>query len=112
MCEQPVWGLYGCTDSTKYLTPHFGSFGMHFKKVGDCMQIERVVKNSIAAEIGINSGVYVHVAGVSQYEKVLAKIRDAMSKKRVLKLVVVGHHASASDVPWFRRLFRTKVMPK
>ena len=116
MCEQPVWGLYGCTHSTKYLTPHFGSFGLQFKKVGGLMWIECVVKNSIAAELGIASGVYVQT-DVSTFEGCLAHIREAMKNKRVLKLTIVGQSGTVvsdgamSFDRWFRRLFRTKVVP-
>lgn len=111
-----MWGLYACTDSVKYMTPHFDALGFKFKKMDGHMQIESVVKNSLAVEMGFRGGEYVHVDKATRYEECLRLIRNAMSKKRMLKFTIVGaigetRASGSSTSGWMRRWFRTKVAP-
>jgi hypothetical protein len=50
MCNQPIFGL---VSDELYLSPHYGQFGITYKKSFNQLQVESIVADSIASIHGI-----------------------------------------------------------
>jgi len=84
LCNSDVYGIYS-QDSSFYLTPHYGVFGMELKKNGDYTQVKNVIQGGLA-EFYLQQGDIIKVNEKYVYHECMKELEYAKKKKTMLKV--------------------------
>lgn len=113
MCNQPIFGL---VSDELYLSPHYGQFGITYKKAFNQLQVESIQADSIASIHGIKEGDHLYVNGNSTFEKCERSIKEARKKGRMIHVKANSPHDYSQktyiDDCCFFRFWRAKTIPQ
>lgn len=85
LCRSNLYGLFS-DNSSMYLTPHYGRFGLEIRKRKSLTQLTNVTKDGPAHLYNLKKGDFILVNDKTSYTECVQQILNAKQTKRMIKI--------------------------